>query len=413
MIARWRRIAFPVLALLAILLLASTLSSVLNPVLIAMLLAVLLNPVVNLAARAGLPRVVSVALLYVALTMTVVWASNVLGRQFEQLVRALSGERLIADYDDNGLIELAGPGVERDEFEDLDRDRRFDPGALLQLENWLDAQLGRSSSGVLGATLDTVRAEILASIASLARPAGEMAQAGYESVMAWAGGVWHALTLLVLIPFYLFFFLVEYPAMVARLRTLVPPRHREQVDRITRDVGRELVAFLRGRVMCGLIKAVLLWAGMVALGIPFAPVIALVSGLLSLLPFVGFVVGVLPASVIALTMPGGGTASFAWVLGLFIAAEALEAAVLYPLVLGRETGLHPVTLVIVLLAGGALMGTLGVLVAIPLALIMKVLWLELVMPLYRAWAYPTADEGSRLIVPAEAESPAEPQPEAP
>ena len=398
-IARWRRIAFPVLALLAILLLASTLSSVLNPVLIAMLLAVLLNPVVNLAGRAGLPRAVTVALLYVGLALAVVVASTVLGRQFSQLVRALSGERLLEDYDDNGLIELAGPGVERDEFEDLDRDGEYDAGALLQLENWLDMQLGRSQSGVFGATLDTVRTELLASVASLVRPASELAQAGYESVMGWAGGVWHALTLVVLIPFYLFFFLVEYPAMVARLRTLVPPRYREQVDRITRDIGRELVAFLRGRLMCGLIKAVLLWMGMAVLGIPYAPVIALISGLLSLLPFVGFVVGVLPASVIALTMPGGGTATCAWVVGLFIAGEVLEAAVLYPVVLGKETGLHPVTLVIVLLAGGALMGTLGVLVAIPLALIMKVLWLELVMPLYRAWAYPTADEGSRLIVP--------------
>jgi len=413
LIARWRRIAFPVLALLAILLLASTLSSVLNPVLIAMLLAVLLNPVVNAAGRAGLPRVVTVGLLYVALALAVVVASTVLGRQFSQLVRALSGERVLGDFDDNGLIELAGPGVERDEFEDLDGDGRFDPGALMQLENWLDAQLGKSSRGMFGATLDTVRAELLSSLASLARPAGEMAQAGYESVMSWAGGVWHALTLVVLIPFYLFFFLVEYPAMVARLRTLVPPRHRTQVDRITRDIGRELVAFLRGRLLCGLIKAVLLWTGMTVLGIPYAPVIALISGLLSLLPFVGFVVGVLPASVIALTMPGGGTGVFVWVLGLFIAGEALEAAVLYPLVLGKETGLHPVTLVIVLLAGGALMGTLGVLVAIPLALIMKVLWLELVMPLYRAWAYPTADEGSRLIVPAGAEDAGEPLPAAP
>ena len=401
-IARWRRIAFPVLALLAILLLASTLSSVLNPVLIAVLLAVVLNPVVNLAARLGLPRAVTVALLYVGLALAVVVASTVLGRQFSQLVRALSGERLLEDYDDDGLIEPAGPGAEREEFEDLDGDGEYDAGALLQLENWLDMQLGQSSAGVFGATLDTVRTELLASVASLVRPASELAQAGYESVMSWAGGVWHALTLVVLIPFYLFFFLVEYPAIVSRLRALVPPRYREQVDRITRDIGRELVAFLRGRLMCGLIKAVLLWAGMVVLGIPYAPVIALISGLLSLLPFVGFVVGVLPASVIALTMPGGGTAACAWVVGLFVAGEVLEAAVLYPVVLGKETGLHPVTLVVVLLAGGALMGTLGVLVAIPLALIMKVLWLELVMPLYRAWAYPTPEEGSRLIVPGAA-----------
>jgi predicted PurR-regulated permease PerM len=154
--------------------------------------------------------------------------------------------------------------------------------------------------------------------------------------------------------------------------------------------------------MCGLIKAVLLWGGMFVLGIEFALPIALVSGLLSLVPFLGFVAGVVPAGVIALTMPGGGSEAFLWVLGIFIAGEALEAAVLYPVVLGKETGLHAVTVVVVLLAGGALMGTLGVIVAIPLALCAKVLWRELGLPLYRAWAYPPGDEAAgekRLILP--------------
>jgi hypothetical protein len=216
------------------------------------------------------------------------------------------------------------------------------------------------------------------------------------------GGVWHAFTLLLLVPFYLFFFLVKYPAMSARLRELVPPRYRRQVDRIARDIGREQVAFLRGRLMCGLIKAVLLWGGMFVLDIEFALPIALVSGLLSLVPFIGFVAGVVPAGVIALTMPGGGTETFLWVLGLFIAGEALEAVVLYPVVLGKETGLHAVTVVVVLLAGGALMGTLGVIVAIPLALCAKVLWRELGLPFYRAWADPPSDDAegdTRLILP--------------
>jgi predicted PurR-regulated permease PerM len=213
-----------------------------------------------------------------------------------------------------------------------------------------------------------------------------------ERVADWAGGVFALITLLILIPFYLFFFLAEYPAMSRRLHDLVPPRYQRQVDRITRDIGRELVAFLRGRLACGALKALLLWIGMALLGIPYALPIALVSGLLSLVPFLGFLAGVIPASVIALTMLGGGTEILAWVVLLFLGAEGVEGLVLYPLVLGRETGLHPVTLVVVLLAGGALMGSLGVIVAIPLALICKVLWRELVLPLYKEWAHPEADE---------------------
>lgn len=388
--ARWRRLAFPVLALAGILLLFSALSEVINPVLIAVLLAVLLNPLVNAAGRFGLPRVLSVSLLYVLLLLGLSVAGSVVLRQFTELGRALAGEPFLGDLDDDGLIELAAGPEERDEFTDLDRDGEYDAGALLKLEGFVNRTMARTATGPLGDALDEVRAQLVGMLGTLARPAGDMIARGLENVAAWAGGLIALVTMLVLVPFYLFFFLVEYPAMTAKVRSLVPPRHRGQVDRITRDIGRELVTFFRGRLMCGFIKAIMLYVGLLVLGIDFALPIALASGVLSLVPFVGFVVGVVPASVIALTMPGGGTESLLWVVGLFSAAEAIEGAVLFPLVLGRETGLHPVTIVVVLLAGGAIFGTLGVLIGIPLALISKVLWRELGLPLYRDWAEPPA-----------------------
>ncbi len=402
MINRWRRVAFPVLALAAILLLASTLSSVINPVLVAVLLAVILNPVVNVAGRFGLPRVASVTVLYVVLLLVLVLFASVLGRQFQELGRALAGEPFHADSNGNGLIELAGQPlgrqpVEVDEFDDLNGSGAYDAGALLRLENWLNRQLATGGSGVLGETYDTVRTQVLGGLGDIARPASEMIARGVDYVTEWAGGLWQALTLLVLIPFYLFFFLVEYPAMSRKLRDLVPPRYRAQVDRITRDIGRELVTFLRGRLACGAVKALLLWIGMFVLDIEFALPIALVSGLLSLIPVLGFVAGVVPAAVIALTMPGGGTETLLWVLAVFVTGEVVEGAVLFPLLLGKETGLHPVTLVVVLLAGGALMGTLGLIVAIPLSLVIKVLWRELGQPLYKAWAHPPAEAGSLAL----------------
>jgi predicted PurR-regulated permease PerM len=383
--ARWRRFAFPVLALALVTLLASTLSSVLNPVLVAVLLAVILNPVVNAAARLNLPRVVTVSLLYALLLVGSVLFAAVVVRQFQELGRALSGEPFHGDFDGNGLIELGAPG-ERDEFDDQNGNGVYDAGALLRLKNWLDTRIASSADGYLGSALDQVRTQAVGMLSQFAKPAGDMIGDSVGRVAEWAGGLFGLLTLMVLIPFYTFFFLVEYPAMSRRLRTTVPPRYREQVDRITKDIGKELVTFFRGRLLCGAIKALLLLIGMLWLGIEFALPIALVSGLLSLVPFVGFIAGVVPASIIALTMPGGGTETLLWVVGLFAAGEAIEGGLLFPLVLGRETGLHPVTLVVVLLAGGALMGTLGVIVAIPIALICKVLWRELGLPLYREWA---------------------------
>jgi predicted PurR-regulated permease PerM len=338
------------------------------------------------------------------------------------LGRALSGEPLygqgerLGDLDGDGLIELRadpatvlayplGPPREADgtilpenlrEFEDKDGDGKYDAGLLVKLKNWLEVQA--MPQGPLGDVLETLRGQGVETLTSLARPAGTVIAEGIDSVAAWAGGLIQALTLLVLIPFYLFFFLVEYPSMTRRLRDLVPPRHREQVDRITRDIGKEQVAFLRGRLMCGLVKAALLYTGMLILRIEFALPIALVTGVLSLIPMVGFIVGVVPATVIALTMPGGGTETAVWTMGVFVFGEAVEGAVLFPLLLGKETGLHPVTLVVVLLAGGALMGTLGVIVAIPLALVCKVLWRELGLPLYRAWAETQLDEDAKIIL---------------
>jgi predicted PurR-regulated permease PerM len=383
---RVRRIVFPVAAVVATLVLASTLSPVLSPVLFAALLAVILNPVVEAAARFRLPRVATVSLLYVVILIGTAISGAAISGQFTELVEVLRGEQFHADYDGNNLINLADGPLGEDEFDDRNGNGVWDGGALIALRQWINQQRSRFAHGVWGDVMDDLGSSALDLLERMWLPATGMLATGLEKVSTWAGGFFQLLTLLVLVPFYLFFFLVEYPAMTRRLRGLVPPRHREQVDRITRDIGKELVAFLRGRLSCGMVKAAFLFTGMLFLGIEFAMPIALVSGLLSLVPFLGFLVGVIPASVIALTMPAGGSETLLWLLVLFAAAEAFEGAVLFPLLLGRETGLHPVSMVVVLLAGGALLGTLGVLVAIPLALVCKVLWRELGLPFYREWA---------------------------
>jgi predicted PurR-regulated permease PerM len=392
--ARVRRVVFPVVAVVVVLILARTVSPVLSPVLFAALLAVILNPAVEAAARFRLPRAATVSLLYVIIVLVAAVSTAGLGGQFASLVAALQGEPVFGDHDGNGVIELvAAPGAPP-EFDDQDGDGVYDAGALAALRVWITVQRERFSEGMLGGVVDELGQSSLDLLEKMWVPATEMLTSGIDRLVVWAGGFFQLLTLLVLVPFYLFFFLVEYPSIVRKLHELVPPRHREVVTRIARDVGAEQVAFLRGRLSCGLVKALMLWTGMLFLGLELALPIALVSGLLSLVPFLGFLVGVIPASVIALTMPGGGTESLLWLVSLFVAAEALEGAVLFPLLLGRETGLHPVTMVVVLLAGGALLGTLGVLVAVPLALICKVLWREIGLPFYLEWAVPDVAGGA-------------------
>lgn len=392
MTLRYRRIVFPILLATVILVLASTLSEVVSPVLFAMILAVILNPLVDAAGRFKLPRVATVSILYVALVLVVFVSTAGVSGQFRALGRALQGEEFHGDLDGNGLVTLSlGPGM-RGEFIDLNANGRWDGGALISLKALVNSERTRLPDGVWGDALDDLGRGVLDMLDKLAGPATGVLSSGIESAAVQAGGLFQLLTLLVLIPFYLFFFLVEYPAIRQRLHDLVPLRHRDMTERVARDVGQELVSFLRGRLSCGLVKAVMLWVGMMLMSIPFALPIALVSGLLSLVPFLGFLAGVLPAALLALTMQGGGTDALIYVIALFGAAEAFEGAVLYPFLLGKETGLHPIALVVVLLAGGSLMGTFGVLAAVPLALICKVLWRELGQRFYREWAGPETVE---------------------
>ncbi len=392
MTLRYRRIVFPILLATVILVLASTLSEVVSPVLFAMILAVILNPAVDAAGRFKLPRVATVSILYVALVLLVFVATAGVSGQFRALGRALQGEEFHGDLDGNGLVTLSlGPGM-RGEFIDLNGNGRWDGGALISLKGLVNSERTRLPDGVWGDALDDLGRGVLDLLDKLGGPATGVLSSGIESAAVQAGGLFQLLTLLVLIPFYLFFFLVEYPAIRQRLHDLVPLRHRDMTERVARDVGQELVSFLRGRLSCGLVKAVMLWVGMMLMSIPFALPIALVSGLLSLVPFLGFLAGVLPAALLALTMQGGGTDALIYVIALFGAAEAFEGAVLYPFLLGKETGLHPIALVVVLLAGGSLMGTFGVLAAVPLALICKVLWRELGQGFYREWAGPETAE---------------------
>ena len=151
---RVRRIVFPVAAVVAVFLLASTLSPVLSPVMFAALLAVILNPVVDAAARFRLPRVVTVSLLYVALLIGLALGTAAVGSQFTELVDVLRGEEFYADYDGDNLINLAtGPG-QRDEFDDRNGNGAWDGGALVALRQWINLQRSRFAEGVWGDVVD-------------------------------------------------------------------------------------------------------------------------------------------------------------------------------------------------------------------------------------------------------------------
>jgi predicted PurR-regulated permease PerM len=187
---------------------------------------------------------------------------------------------------------------------------------------------------------------------------------------------------LALVPFFVFYILIDFQRWRDSLEDLIPPRFREPFSRLFDESGRILESYVRGQLLIGMIMAVCYAAGFWALGVPAWVGIALIAGLLNAIPYVGTILGFLLASIFTLA-EGGSWWDVAGVLGIFVAVQTLEGYVLTPKILGGRLNLHPMAVFLGLLVGGKLFGFLGIVLAIPAIAIGKV-FLKFVRELYQA-----------------------------
>ncbi|HQU85180.1 MAG TPA: AI-2E family transporter [Pyrinomonadaceae bacterium] len=187
---------------------------------------------------------------------------------------------------------------------------------------------------------------------------------------------------LALVPFFVFYILIDFHRWRDSLEELIPPRFRHPFSRLFDESGRILESYVRGQLLIGLIMAVCYAFGFWALGVPAWAGIALLAGLLNAIPYVGTILGIVLASAFTLA-EGGGMWDVAGVLGIFAAVQAFEGYVLTPKILGGRLNLHPMAVFLGLLVGGKLFGLIGIVLAIPAIAIGKV-FLKFVRELYQA-----------------------------
>lgn len=187
---------------------------------------------------------------------------------------------------------------------------------------------------------------------------------------------------LLLVPFFVFYILIDFPRWRDSLEDLIPPRFREAFSRLFDESGNILETYVRGQLVIGLIMAVFYAIGFWLLGLPAWAGVALIAGLLNAIPYIGTLIGVVLASV--LTLANGGNAwDIAAVLGVFVAVQTLEGYVLTPKIIGGRLNLHPMAVFLGLLVGGKLFGLLGIVLAIPSIAIGKV-FMKFLRELYQA-----------------------------
>ena len=169
---------------------------------------------------------------------------------------------------------------------------------------------------------------------------------------------------LLLVPFFVFYILVDFPRWRDAMEDLIPPRFRGSFSRLFDEAGRILESYVRGQLLIGLIMAVFYAIGFWFLGVPAWAGIAVIAGLLNSIPYIGTAIGILLAGGFTLANGGSGW-DLAGVLGVFVAVQTLEGYILTPKILGGRLNLHPMAVFLGLLVGGKLFGLLGIVLAIP------------------------------------------------
>jgi len=168
-----------------------------------------------------------------------------------------------------------------------------------------------------------------------------------------------------------FFVLRDAPRLFGLIRDLVPRAYRADVEHIARQVGALIQRYIRGQLLLVLIMSSVTTIGLTLLDVPYAVVLGFVTGWLELIPIVGPITAGAIATVVALGHPN----PFGWSQLAYVAAVAVMYTVLrhaedyfvIPFVIGRIVRLHPLVVIFSLLAGGAMLGLLGVILAVPAA----------------------------------------------
>ncbi len=346
------------------------------PVLASFALAYLLNPIVYQAEKRGLSRTWSAvaAILLVTLAITAflayvvpdLWAEST--KAGSRIAENFTPENAVRQ---RAILKRYSPALERVAGDKIEK-FLSDPVAFYN-ENMTTATTTVDENGTLTTSAAGGGSVILDTLVS-------------------------SLDLL-LVPFFIFYILIDFQKWRDSLEDLIPPRFREPFRRLFDESGRILESYVRGQLLIGLIMAICYAVGFWFLGVPAWAGIAMIAGLLNAVPYVGTLIGIVLAGGFTLA-DGGGVWDIAAVLGVFVAVQSLEGYYLTPRILGGRLNLHPMAVFLGLLIGGKLFGLLGVILAIPAIAIGKVFF-KFLRELYEASYFYHAGAVNPVEAPSE------------
>jgi predicted PurR-regulated permease PerM len=189
-------------------------------------------------------------------------------------------------------------------------------------------------------------------------------------------GVFGLLLSMILVPIFLFFFLKDSASITENWSRYLPLRAsplKNEIVSLVSEINSYLISFFRGQLIVSLIDGIMIAIALLAMGLDFAILIGLMVGVLGLIPYLGMMICYIPAVIIAAAQFGDWTHPLV-VTAIFILANNIDGIFIAPKIVGESVGLHPLTVIVSVLAWSLILGgLLGALLAVPLTATIKVL----------------------------------------
>lgn len=311
--------------------------AILSPFIIALTIAYILNPVVIWLQQRGLKRVLSVLIIYLV---------------FFGLLFA--------------LVARFAPIIVREVSHLAERVPEYTRQAQDLLNNFYNAthrlQLPQSIQQAVETSLKEVETALVGYLSRIP-----------EITIDVARGIFNLALVLILT----FYFLKDFSMVKDSLYLTVPRNNRGRARKILHEIDYSLGKYIRGQLLISLIIAITTYLSLLLLGVDFALILGLLAGATNIIPYFGPFIGAIPAVVVALLKSPALALKTAMV---FFIIQQVESHFIAPQVLGKSLGLHPLVVILALLVGGQFFGILGMMVAVPVVAVARILIRNLVVP---------------------------------
>ncbi|QQT11007.1 lipoteichoic acid biosynthesis protein CozEa [Staphylococcus pasteuri] len=174
--------------------------------------------------------------------------------------------------------------------------------------------------------------------------------------------------LLIMVPFFLIYMLKDHEKFIPAVGKFFKGESKVFVVDLLKDLNYTLKSYIQGQVTVSVILGIILYIGYTIIGLPYTPLLVLFAGVANLIPFLGPWLSFTPAAILGII---DGPTTFVWVCVITLIAQQLEGNVITPNVMGKSLSMHPLTIIVVILAAGDLGGFTLILIAVPLYAVLK------------------------------------------